>query len=88
MLRFNEVTREFEEKPVRFMIDGKWRDDDYYMVSIPHHYVDQFEDHAFPDLEIFRRALMFASCAAEARYYNRPHLIAQNEACLKECMER
>lgn len=86
MLRFNETTKEFENSPVRFQIAGVNKTDDDYLVSIPSHYVDKFEGHNFPSLDIFRRALMFANCAAEARVYNRPWIQERDERSLDEVL--
>lgn len=87
MLRINEETLELEHVPLRFKIAGIDKTDDDYLVSIPLHYASQFEGHNFPTLDIFRRALMYAGVANEARYNNRPWIVQQNEISLKKCLE-
>ena len=87
MLRYNEDIRKWEDKPIHFKIGAVDKTDDDYLVSIPAHYVELFEGHDFPSLEIFRRALMFANCANEARYYNKPWLTERDERSLRECLE-
>ena len=86
-LRYNEETKEFEEVEVKFTIGGKEWSDERLMVAIPVHYRDLFENHDFPNMEIFRRALMYASCANEARYYNRPWITQRDEISLRKCLE-
>ena len=87
MLKYNEITKEWEDSPIHFQIAGVDKTDDDYLVSIPAHYVPKFEGHNFPSLEIFKRALMFAGCANEARYYNRPWIVERDERCLEKCLE-
>ena len=86
-LRYNEETKEFEDAPIRFTIAGEERSDDYYLVSIPARYAELFEGHDFPSLEIFKRALMHASVANEASYYNRPWVQEDAEKSMKRCLE-
>ena len=88
MLNFNEALKEFENKPIHFQIADVDRTDDYYNVLIPYYYVNMFEGHSFPSLEIFKQALTFANCANEARYYNKPWIVKENERCLKKCLEK
>lgn len=71
-----------------FQINGIDRTEDDYLVLIPRRYKDKFEGHNFPTLEIFRQALMFANCANEAHYYNRPWVWEQDERCLAECLKK
>lgn len=63
-----------------FKINGKTYTDDDLLVCIPSHYKPLFEGHEFPNRELFSRALMFAGCAAEARYYNRMAACERDEA--------
>lgn len=88
MYAYNEDTKQFEEKPIKFKINGIESSDEDYLVSIPTRYVQLFEGHDFPSLEIFRLALMFASCASEAYYYNRPWVVEQDERSLMECLKK
>lgn len=77
-----------ERKIVTFKIAGADKSEDDMMVVIPQRYKEQFDGHDFPSLEIFRQALMFANCAAEARYYNATWRVEQDERCLAECLKR
>lgn len=88
MLKYNEITHEFEDVPVRFYIGGQERSDDYYLVAIPYRYVDLFEGHNFPSLEMFKRALMHASVANEAWNYNRDWVAEDAERSMKRCFEK
>lgn len=78
----------FDEPTCRFQINGVNKTDLDYLVLIPIHYRDRFEGHNFPTLDCFKRALMFANCASEARYYGRPWLVEQNERELEHQLER
>ena len=71
---------------VNFKIAGKsWTSDDM-LVVIPCRYKELFEGHSFRDKETFSRALMFASCAAEAWYYDRNWVAERDERSLKEVL--
>lgn len=87
MLKFNEITKEFEDRPIHFQIAGIDKTDDDLLVTIPVSYARQFEGHNFPSLEIFQRALMFAACANEARYYNKLWIMERDEKSLEDCLK-
>ena len=87
MFKYNEITKEFENCPVHFQIAGKDKTDDDFLIVIPAQYVKQFEGHNFPSLEIFSKALMFANCANEARYYGRSWIVERDEQSLAECLK-
>lgn len=86
MLYTNELG-ELENRPIRFTIDGKEWTDDQLLVAIPHRYADWFDGASFKSRTVFNRALMFASCAAEAVYYGRDWLVERDEAELKRCFD-
>lgn len=86
-IRYNEETKAFEDYEIRFTISGKEWSDDRLMVDIPKHYENLFEGHDFPNEEIFSRALMFASCANEAKHNNRPWIVEQDEISLRKFLE-
>jgi hypothetical protein len=62
-----------------FTVANKTYTDEDLLILIPIHYKDLFEGHAFRDMAHLSRAVMFANCANEARYYRRPWLVEQNE---------
>ena len=66
-----------------FTVAGETRTDEDLLIMIPIHYREHFEGHAFRDMAHLSRALMFANCANEARYYRKPWLVEQNERELK-----
>jgi hypothetical protein len=82
---FNEATREWEERPVRFTIAGRQTSDEDMLVQIPMEYADLFEGHEFPSMERFSKALMHAHVAEEA--YGRPWVAEEAERSLKRCLE-
>ena len=52
------------------------------LVVIPEQYSDIFRKVRFANMGEFSRALMFARCAEEARFYNKPWLQRENEISL------
>lgn len=87
MLMFNEATRDWEERPVRFTIAGRQTSDEDMLVRIPEKYVEMFEGHQFPTMHLFSMALMHAHVAEEAGYYGRPWVAEDAERSLKRCLE-
>lgn len=71
---------------ITFWIAGERVTSDDLMITIPIHYRDLFDGHRFDNLSAFSKALMYASGAAEGRYYNRPHIVKQNEEALWKCL--
>ena len=76
------------DREIHFKIGNRDWTDESLMVCIPYHYADLFEGAAFKDKDHFSRALMFASCAAEARYYDRPWIVERDERSLMECLKK
>lgn len=60
--------------------------DDYsaeeLIVTIPHQYVDYFKNVRFDNMTEFSRALAFAKCAQEAKYYKDASKLRQYEVSL------
>lgn len=71
----------------RFTVNGREFTEDTLNIVIPQNYKSLFEGKHFRDMHHLSMALMFASCAAEARYYHKPHLLEQNEIDLKATLE-
>lgn len=65
--------------------------DDYsaeeLIVTIPHQYVDYFRNVRFNNMSEFSRALAFAKCAQEARFYEDASKIRQYEVSLAWFLE-
>lgn len=74
------------DREIRFKIGEREWSDDKLMVCIPRRYADMFEGKHFKNKEHFSRCLMFASCAAEAYYYDRPWIQQRDELSLKEAL--
>ena len=73
---------------INFTIAGKaWTDDDL-MVVIPSRYREMFEGHNFKTMHDFDLARMFASCADEAWYYNKPWRAEDDERSLRRVLSK
>lgn len=75
------------DKEIKFTINGRETSDREYHVLIPFRYADLFEGHEFRSKEHFSRALMYAGCANEAFYYNRPWVMERDERSLKRLLD-
>lgn len=76
------------DRVIHFKIGDRDWTDDTLMVCIPCRYADMFDGVCFKNMAQFSRALAFASCAAEAFYYDRPWLVVRNENSLRECLRQ
>ena len=75
-------------KEVKFTVAGKETSNDNLMVFIPSKYKPMFEGHNFKDMHDLSMALMHASCAAEARDYNRPWKVQEYEEDLRNVLSK
>lgn len=71
---------------IRFTVSGRQTSNDELMVLIPRRYADLFDGHEFKDMHELSMALMHASCAEEARDYNRPWKVQEYEGDLKRTL--
>ena len=76
------------DREIKFKIAGKETSDDRMLVSIPRRYADLFENHNFETAHDLSMALMHASCAAEAVYYNRPWKVQEYENDLMRTLNK
>ena len=76
------------DREIHFKIGDRDWTDNKLMVCIPSRYADMFEGVRFKNKEQFSRALMFASCAAEAVDYKRPLIVERDEISLRECIRQ
>lgn len=67
------------DREIGFTVNGRETSDERLLVSIPRKYADLFEGHIFKDMHDLSMALMHASCADEAEYYNRPWKVEEYE---------
>ena len=72
----------------KFYVDGRETSDERMLITIPTRYKHLFEGHNFANLHDLSMALMHASCANEARYYNRPWKVEEYEADLKRVLAK
>ena len=72
---------------VNVIIDGQQFDTDHLFTVIPERYRNEFEGHSFKSMKEFSKAVMFAKCAQEARYYNTPWKVTENENTLRNILE-
>lgn len=76
------------DREIRFTVAGRATSDENLLVSIPVRYADMFEGHSFNTMHDLSMALMHASCAAEAFYYNRPWKAEEYEGDLKRVLAK
>ena len=88
MLKFNEMTRQFETVEIKFMVGEMETSDEKLMIRIPEKYVSKFEGHHFPTMSVLSKALMEAHCAEEAYYYKMPHKINEHEMCMNNWLTK
>ena len=73
---------------VTFKVAGKVTSDDQLLIMIPRRYRDMFEGCEFLDMHELSMAVMHASCANEARYYNRPWKVEEYEHDLMRVLKK
>ena len=71
------------EEPFFVKINGEPHSIQELLITIPERYKPMFENHDFQSMRELGRAVMFASCAQEARYNSRPDIVRINEQSLK-----
>lgn len=72
-----------EREVAEFYIGNRLTNSDEMLVRIPEEYVKYFDNHRFKDASDLSKALMFANCAEEARFYNNLRSLEENEESLK-----
>lgn len=75
-------------REIKFTVAGRETSNEDLMVLIPSEYKALFEGHNFKDMHDLSMALMHASCASEARDYNRPWKVQEYEGDLKRVLEK
>lgn len=72
---------------VNVIIGGQHFDTDHLFTVIPERYRADFEGHAFKNMTEFSKAVMFAKCAQEARYYKAWLQVTRNENTMKNILK-
>ena len=72
---------------VNVIINGQQFDTDHLFTVIPERYRSEFEGHNFKTMTEFSKAVMFAKCAQEARYYNDPRSVMENENTMRNILK-
>ena len=72
---------------VNVIINGMDFDTDHLFTVIPERYRAEFEGHIFKNMTEFSKAVMFAKCAQEARYYEAWFDVMRNEETMRNILK-
>lgn len=67
---------------VNFIVNNAKTNSEEMGIVVPKSYSSIFENHNFKDMHELSMALMFASCADEAKENNKPWILKENENSL------